>query len=318
MSVDHCESGTLLLEIILHKGRNLKKTLTNKLASLMMDNVMDPYIRFEVTRPSPTAETAVQKSSRKDNDENPNWEEQLNFLVDECDPGQLQVSLWDANYVFDSQISEPISIELDQLPVEDDNYQRSTINIHTTGEIEISLRLSRVEGDRMDTARIDDTIQSQLDKELYPCSYIQRADIIIYAGYNLKKSLYQKVAQLGTDLLMDPYVEVKVTKPWVKAADVAIQNTTFKKNTENPVWKEELSFLIDTRGGPGKLQLTIWDSNLVMDSKLTDTVEIELNDIKEGMEYENKRLEVYVSTCIPRLHTHTHTHTHKGVTHVLL
>jgi hypothetical protein len=135
MSVDHCESGTLLLEIILHKGRNLKKTLTNKLASLMMDNVMDPYIRFEVTRPSPTAETAVQKSSRKDNDENPNWEEQLNFLVDECDPGQLQVSLWDANYVFDSQISEPISIELDQLPVEDDNYQRSTINIHVTNYV---------------------------------------------------------------------------------------------------------------------------------------------------------------------------------------
>ena len=92
---------------------------------------MDPYVRFEVTRPSHLADTAVQKSSNKDNEENPEWEEQLSFLVDEREPGQLQMTLWDANYVFDSQMSEPVSIELDQLPVGGD-YQRRTVKIHVS------------------------------------------------------------------------------------------------------------------------------------------------------------------------------------------
>jgi phospholipase A2 len=285
------QSGTLVLEIILHKGRNLTKTWIEKAKSLLMDNVMDPYIRFEVTHPSPLAETPVQKSSSKDNEENPDWEEELSFLVDEHEPGQLQITLWDANYVFDSQMSEPVFIDLDQLPIGDGNYQRRTMQIHTTGEIEVSFRMSRFTED-VDTA-INCTKQSKFDKEMYPHSHIQRVDVIIYAGYDLKKSLYQKICQLGTDLLMDPYVQVKVTKPWEKAADAATQNTRFKKNTENPVWNEELSFLIDTRGGPGKLQLTIWDSNLLMDMKLTDAVEVDLSEIIEGSQYEKKQLKVY-------------------------
>jgi hypothetical protein len=184
------QSGTLVLEIILHKGRNLTKTWIEKAKSLLMDNVMDPYIRFEVTHPSPLAETPVQKSSSKDNEENPDWEEELSFLVDEHEPGQLQITLWDANYVFDSQMSEPVFIDLDQLPIGDGNYQRRTMQIHTTGEIEVSFRMSRFTED-VDTA-INCTKQSKFDKEMYPHSHIQRVDVIIYAGYDLKKSLYQK------------------------------------------------------------------------------------------------------------------------------
>ena len=133
---------------------------------------------------------------------------------------------------------------------------------------------------------------------------------------------------------MDPYVQVKVTKPWEKVADSAVQNTTCKYDTENPVWEERLSFLLDTREGPGQLHLTIWDSNYVMDSKLTSTVVIELNEINVGWEYKRRCLGVYVSTvhtyvstyvsthilttehthtyASARTHTHTHTHTRTG------
>ena len=113
---------------------------------------------------------------------------------------------------------------------------------------------------------------------------------------------------------MDPYVQVKVTKPWEKVADSAVQNTTCKYDTENPVWEERLSFLLDTREGPGQLHLTIWDSNYVMDSKLTSTVVIELNEINVGWEYKRRCLGVYVSTVHTYVSTHIltteHTHTY--------
>jgi hypothetical protein len=34
--------------------------------------------------------------------------------------------------------------------------------------------------------------QSSLDKELYPHDYLQRVDVVVHAGHNLKKSLYLK------------------------------------------------------------------------------------------------------------------------------
>ena len=97
-----------------------------------MDNVMDPYIRFEVTHPSKATNyncAPVRQSSTKDNDENPVWEEKFSFFVDESEPGQLQMTLWDANLVLDSQMSDFISIDLDSLPVGGD-YQRRTVTIH--------------------------------------------------------------------------------------------------------------------------------------------------------------------------------------------
>jgi Ca2+-dependent lipid-binding protein len=142
---DPSESGTLVLRVILHQGHNLKKTLLEKVKCLLLDNVMDPYILFKVTRPYKATNCAtVAQSTSKNNDENPIWEEKFTFYVDESEPGQLQMTLWDSNIMFDSQMSDPIFIDLDSLPVGGD-YERRKVAIHNDGEIEISLCMQRFE-----------------------------------------------------------------------------------------------------------------------------------------------------------------------------
>ena len=112
----------------------------------------------------------------------------------------------------------------------------------------------------------------------------------------LKQFVLFQVSQLMTDPVMDSYVQVHVTKPWRKAQEAATQNTVFRANTENPEWNEELSFLIDSRQGLGQLEMTIWDSNYVMDQALTDPIVIELNDIqKMGKGFHRQTFPVYVS-----------------------
>lgn len=99
--------------------------------SLMLDSVMDPYLRFEVTSPCKEAESsAIQNSTIKDNDENPVWEESYSFFLESsCDRGQLQVTLWDANFLFDEKMSQPFSIDLNSLEMGSE-YERKVFGIH--------------------------------------------------------------------------------------------------------------------------------------------------------------------------------------------
>ena len=101
--------------------------------SLMMDNVMDPYFRFEVTHPLSSDSNSLQRSSSKDNQENPKWKaEEFSFLLDEeKGPGQLEVTLWDANYVIDSMMSEPVVINLSNLEI-GTGFKKQTLKIHVS------------------------------------------------------------------------------------------------------------------------------------------------------------------------------------------
>ena len=137
-----------VLDIKLHKGHNLNKTFWQKgryyndclfcknltlglllVKSLGFDNTIDPYISFEVTEPLSTANNAIQKSSIKENNENPIWEEEITIPVDISKPGRLQMTLWDSNLLSDSQISYPVFVDLNGLAV-GAKYQRQTVKIH--------------------------------------------------------------------------------------------------------------------------------------------------------------------------------------------
>ncbi|XP_062513440.1 uncharacterized protein LOC134189215 [Corticium candelabrum] len=154
-----------VLDIKLHKGHNLNKTFWQKVKSLGFDNTIDPYISFEVTEPLSTANNAIQKSSIKENNENPIWEEEITIPVDISKPGRLQMTLWDSNLLSDSQISYPVFVDLNGLAV-GAKYQRQTVKIHKTGSIEISLRLRREEfaHDEIDYCSLKSTKQNAFDE----------------------------------------------------------------------------------------------------------------------------------------------------------
>ena len=92
---------------------------------------MDPYIRFEVTNPKGTAD-AVQKSPSIENDENPVWnpEYEATFVLQNpLERGQLVMTMWDASYLFDSQMSNSVSLDLNDFNIGDE-YQQKTVKIH--------------------------------------------------------------------------------------------------------------------------------------------------------------------------------------------
>ena len=104
-----------------------------------MDNVLDPFVKLEVTRPAAHASNAaVQRTTSIDNDPNPRWEESFSFLVTlpkfssgnhrRRHGGELVVTVWDANYGVDWTWSRPIGIPLDNL-VAGEDYVRKTINV---------------------------------------------------------------------------------------------------------------------------------------------------------------------------------------------
>lgn len=79
---------------------------------------MDPFLVLEVTNPWEKAvNSAAQRSTCKDNNEDPVWEEEFSFLIDTNDsPGQLKITLWDANYIVpDVPLSSPAVLELSEL-----------------------------------------------------------------------------------------------------------------------------------------------------------------------------------------------------------
>ncbi|XP_062521662.1 cytosolic phospholipase A2-like isoform X2 [Corticium candelabrum] len=257
---------------------------------------MDPYIRFEVTNPKGTAD-AVQKSPSIENDENPVWnpEYEATFVLQNpLERGQLVMTMWDASYLFDSQMSNSVSLDLNDFNIGDE-YQQKTVKIHKNGEIDISLRLRserEFEEDAIDYKE-PTMIQGALDKELYSDPDVVRLDVIIHSASDLKRTLYRKLVDTFGHSKTDPYVQLHITKPWEKAKDAAKQNTAYRPNTDTPEWEEEFSFLIDKRGGVGQLKMTLWDSNLVIDHQLSSPLVIELKDIKMGLEFEEREDSVH-------------------------
>ena len=101
-----------------------------------MDNVVDPYFQFEVSHPSSRGGSSIQRSSSKENEENPKWKaEEFSFLLDEeTGPGQLEVTLWDANYISDSKMSDPVVINLSSLEI-GTGFKKQTLKIYVSGFI---------------------------------------------------------------------------------------------------------------------------------------------------------------------------------------
>lgn len=93
---------------------------------------MDPFLVLEVTNPWEKAvNSAAQRSTCKDNNEDPVWEEEFSFLIDTNDsPGQLKITLWDANYIVpDVPLSSPAVLELSELEITN-HYDRRQLAIH--------------------------------------------------------------------------------------------------------------------------------------------------------------------------------------------
>ena len=96
------------------------------------------------------------------------------------------------------------------------------------------------------------------------------------------------------DTVLDPYVRLEVTQPLQKASGIAVQHSTCKEDNEYPVWEEEFSFLLDSSNDLGKLRVTIWDSNYLIDSQWSESVAIDLSDIEMGEKFIFKTLTVHV------------------------
>jgi hypothetical protein len=73
---------------------------------------------------------ALQHSTCKEDSEYPVWEEQFSFLLDTTEgPGKLMVSVWDANYLFDSKWSETVELDLSEVEVGEEFCFR-TLTVH--------------------------------------------------------------------------------------------------------------------------------------------------------------------------------------------
>jgi hypothetical protein len=122
---------TVRLDVIVHEGRHLKKSKMEKLYSWLLDPVLDPYVRLQVTQPLQKASgIALQHSTCKEDSEYPVWEEQFSFLLDTTEgPGKLMVSVWDANYLFDSKWSETVELDLSEVEVGEEFCFR-TLTVH--------------------------------------------------------------------------------------------------------------------------------------------------------------------------------------------
>lgn len=143
---------TLRLDVIVHQARNLKKTKMEKCGfaafsnakfssfqfvsvvySWLLDPVLDPYVRLEVTQPLQKASgIAVQHSTCKEDNEYPVWEEKFSFLLDTTEGrGDLLVTIWDSNYLFDSQWSKSVAVDLSDVE-EGEEFQFRTLTVHVS------------------------------------------------------------------------------------------------------------------------------------------------------------------------------------------
>ncbi|KAH9524899.1 Cytosolic phospholipase A2 [Bulinus truncatus] len=92
----------------------------------------DPYVTIKLTH-SPTA---LRKTSIKNNDINPEWNETFKFWIDPESEHTLELSLVDANYSIDEKIGTH-KIPLNPLPI--DSTIKKTIYFNETSEVDIEI-----------------------------------------------------------------------------------------------------------------------------------------------------------------------------------
>ncbi|XP_060074734.1 cytosolic phospholipase A2-like [Ylistrum balloti] len=99
----------------------------------------------------------------------------------------------------------------------------------------------------------------------YPCAVLY---IKVLSGYNITKGW-------AGDLMdtPDPYVTL-----YIKTAPNCLQKTSIKDNDINPVWNETFTFYIDPREHSNRLEISLMDSNYLMDEPLGSQV-IDLKEL---------------------------------------
>eukprot|EP00118_Oscarella_pearsei_P012784 m.96615 g.96615 ORF g.96615 m.96615 type:complete len:547 (+) comp36914_c0_seq9:90-1730(+) len=120
-----------------------------------------------------------------------------------------------------------------------------------------------------------------------------RVDVIVHRGNNLAQSYWRMITSFGLDLTLDPYVRLSVTKPARHFELFAEEVTTAKDDEPNPEWEEEFSFIVDAADGPrGNLVVSVWDDNYGPDTRYSEDVAINLDDLKIGGPFRKRNLDL--------------------------
>ncbi|KAK6195024.1 hypothetical protein SNE40_000542 [Patella caerulea] len=116
-----------ILTIKVLKGYNITKGWAKDL----MDTP-DPYVILSIK----TAPNSWQKTTVKDNDINPVWDETFTFFLDPVNDNVLEISLMDANYTIDEHLCMR-EISLNDIPLQ--TKIRRKIQFNDTSEVEIEM-----------------------------------------------------------------------------------------------------------------------------------------------------------------------------------
>ena len=107
---------------------------------LWMDNVMDPYVIFEVTPPS-GEDVSEKKSICAGTTEYPIWEQTITFQIDASDRGQLLMVLCDSSLLYRNMMSKTETIDISTLKI-GDKYQRRKFPISVSHNSDVYVHSS--------------------------------------------------------------------------------------------------------------------------------------------------------------------------------
>ena len=123
--VSHYPCTIIYIKVI--RGYNITKGW----AADLMDTP-DPFVSLYIKN----APNCFQKTTTKDNDVNPVWNETFKFYIDPREQNELEVTLIDANYTIDETIGTQ-TISLKHLPYHDKDKQ--TLQFNKTSEVDIEI-----------------------------------------------------------------------------------------------------------------------------------------------------------------------------------
>lgn len=97
-------------------------------------DIPDPYVILSLAH----APHSWRKTSVKDNDVNPEWNETFTFYVDPDQEHKLEMSLMDANYTMDEHLATR-SLLLSPLPIGQNNKRREIVHFNETSEVHLEI-----------------------------------------------------------------------------------------------------------------------------------------------------------------------------------
>ncbi|KAK3600352.1 hypothetical protein CHS0354_015949 [Potamilus streckersoni] len=124
--VDHLPCLILYVKVV--KGRNITKGWARDLL-----DVPDPYLKLQIR----TSPNGIQRTTTKDNDVNPIWNETFKFYINLCAKNQLELVLMDANYFIDEHLSTK-TILLTEFDLQHQKYEQ-TVKFNDTSEVDIEI-----------------------------------------------------------------------------------------------------------------------------------------------------------------------------------